>query len=183
MMRRAKWAWAVWAGACALALPVAAQQANEDAAADVGTISPDMQVLFLTTEQRRVLEAVRQELVDVDVLESEDFVPVVLREQALGSEEELFPDRIQPLNIDAIIKRHSDSKSFVFINGQLYDVEKDKRFLEKINKLVVSNQDVDGSAIEGVDKNSKRKFRISVGQTITNRGDVLERLPVIIVKN
>ena len=50
------------------------------------TTTPSNAGLFLTVEQRRILEALRQGVLNEQNLREDRFVPVVLREEALPEE-------------------------------------------------------------------------------------------------
>ncbi len=169
------------------AAPAWAQEEQETApAAGEATprqTGPEMQRLFYSAEQRRVLEALRQGLVESDFLEDEEFVPVVLREEAFleGEEEAIVVDRGETaLDFGAMVRRRSDGKTFLWINGTRFDVEKDGEFLEKVRNLILRTDQVGAEGVVGIDKFTSRKFKIQVGQFISTDGQIRESLPVIV---
>ena len=144
---------------------------------------PEMQRLFFTAEQRRVLEALRQGLVESELLEDDEFVPVVLREEAFiaDEEEEVIVERgDEALRFTGMVRRNSDGKAFIWINGgEPLDVGEEAEYLDKVRNLVLTEEQTIHEGITGIDKFTRRRFKVLIGQSISTDGQVREDLPVV----
>ena len=143
---------------------------------------PEMQRLFFSAEQRRVLEALRQGLVESELLESDEFIPVVLREEAFiaDEEEEVIVERgEEALHFTGMVRRNSDGKAFIWINGEQEDVGEGAEYLDKVRNLVLTEEQTTHEGITGIDTFTRRRFKILIGQSISTDGQIREDLPVV----
>lgn len=93
---------------------------------------PEMPVLFFRGEQRRVLEAVRQGVVEEDDFDIEEFVPVVIIEDALPQAEgEVQRRRARQIYIDAYIVNKSTGQNTFWFNGRRLTYEGSRELLEQ----------------------------------------------------
>lgn len=153
---------------------------------------PEMPNLFFRKEQRRVLEAVRQGVVEEEDFDIDEFVPVVIIEDALPEEiEEETRQRGEDLSIDAYIVNRNTGSKVLWVNGKQIDLQEDSEYLTS-RGIVVNADDVEGVAdslriengvVKADDAFSNAKFEAKVGQVIGAVGGVEESLPVVIVKS
>ena len=187
------------AAAILLALSPAASvlAQEEDAAAAVpaaGDQRPQMGALFYTVEERRILEAIRQGVVEEEELEfTEDILPVVVVQEALPDEnEEIIRERSQPLKIDAMIIRRKTGDASVWMNegGKVVEfqvnAENDDRLGGKVLPVragvLVDKGDISAGGVVGVDVFNNRRFRLQVGQILGTRGELDDSYPIVIRK-
>ena len=177
------------------AAPVLAQE-EEDAAATpaAGDQRPQMGALFYTVEERRILEAIRQGVVEEEELEfTEDILPVVVVQEALPDEnEEVIRERSKPLKIDAMIIRRKTGDASVWINegGEVVEFqvnsESDDRLGGKVLPtragVLVDKGDISAGGVLGVDVFNNRRFRLQVGQILGTRGELDDSYPIVIRK-
>ena len=166
-----------WLGSVALLLAVVVQgnAVAQEEENETEKARPRMPDLFLTVEQRRILEALRQGVLDAEKLEEESFVPVVLREELLEKIDEK-PERSGEIKLDAFIRHKKSGKRFLWLNDKSYDLDKDKALIERSNYLRIEDSD---NSLAGVDGVSRVRFDIKVGQSINETGLVNESLPII----
>jgi hypothetical protein len=166
--------------------PAGAQETSQGGAAKSG---PTMPRLFYTKEQRRVLEAVRQEVIDVeDVIDEDQFLSLEVEEDALDlavvtneSSPEAAPRRGALVRINGYIrKKGEEGKSVFWINSEMISQE-EKDVLLRRGGLDIAFDAKDG-VIEGNDQYNKSEFSVKVGQVITPEGFVDETLPVVVRK-
>ena len=187
------------AAAILLALSPAASvlAQEEDAAAAVPAASdqrPQMGALFYTVEERRILEAIRQGVVEEEELEfTEDILPVVVVQEALPDEnEEIIRERSQPLKMDAMIIRRKTGDASVWMNegGKVVEfqvnAENDDRLGGKVLPVragvLVDKGDISAGGVVGVDVFNNRRFRLQVGQILGTRGELDDSYPIVIRK-
>ena len=101
---------------------------------------PQMPGLFLTVEQRRILEALRQGVLNEQNLREDRFVPVVLREEALP-EEVIKLERSEDVKVEALVKHKKSGKTILWMNDRYYDLDKDKTLLERLDFLKIETSD------------------------------------------
>ena len=127
--------------------------AQENAEAENNAAPPQMQRLFYTAEQRLTLEVLRRDSAAAALEENTEVIPVVLEEVPFdGGEEEKLSRGEEPLEINALVRRHSDGKTFLWIGNQRFDLEKDGEFLDKTRHLVLDPAQVSTDGIIGIDK-------------------------------
>ena len=131
---------------------------------------PQMPGLFLTVEQRRILEALRQGVLNEQNLREDRFVPVVLREEALPEEVINLSVR-RMFKVEALVKHKKSGKTILWMNDRYYDLDKDKTLLERLDFLKIETSDA-RSGLAGYDNISKSRFNIKVGQSINKEGAI-----------
>lgn len=178
--------------ACAAALwpagPARAQEATDTISREEG----DMLRLFFTSEQRRILEAVRQGLLKDEALDRvQEIATAALMEfesetQGVGEELEIgeFLDFDNPqvrergrstdVTVDGFI-RIGDRNSTLLVNGRMMEAPDllNAQGIE-VNRF---KSDTKGSLI-AVDMVSKQRIVLKPGQTISTSGSVRENLAV-----
>lgn len=180
---------------CALALalaPAPAALAQSGEQAEEEEQRPQMGALFYTVEERRILEAIRQGVVEEEELEfTEDIQPIVVIQEVLP-EEEKIRERAQPLKLDALIVRRSTGDASVWVTegGESREfrvnAQTDNRLggkvLETRAGVVVDKQNISVDGMVGVDEFNNRRFRLQVGQILGTRGELDDSYPIVIRK-
>ena len=177
------------------AAPVLAQEEDAAAAAPAAADQrPQMGALFYTVEERRILEAIRQGVVEEEELEfTEDILPVVVVQETLPDEnEQIIRERSKPLKVDAMIIRRKTGDASVWINegGEVVEFqvnpENDDRLGGKVLPVragvLVDKSDISAGGVVGVDVFNNRRFRLQVGQILGTRGELDDSYPIVIRK-
>ena len=183
----------------ALTLPVRAQSTEESAPADaegsaVTGQRPEMPNLFFRREQRLILEAVRQGIVEQEDFDIEEFVPVVILQDVLPLfEEEQERARIvreDNVYFDAYILNRQTGQGLVWINGVSVDPAKESGYLSRIGINIQGEEGeeqlpygVEQGVLSGGDSFNESQFKVRIGQTINTDGSVEETFPVVLRKN
>ena len=174
-----------------LPIPLYAQSTSDPEEVVNGQQSrPEMPGLFFHKEQRRVLEAVRQGVVQEQDFDIEEFVPVVILEEILPEEIEQIvvgdlpqrQQRAQAYNFDAYVLNRKNGNAMLWLNGKRIDIEKDTDLLARQGIIVQSEEEdfgIKNGIFYGSDVYNSSNFEIKVGQSIGIDGGVEERLPVI----
>ena len=171
------------------AFPAAAQTGQSAAEEDQ---RPQMGAFFYTVEERRILEAIRQGVVEEEELEfNEDIQPIVVIQEVLP-EDEKIRERAKPLKVDAMIIRRSTGDASVWVNegGDLLEFQVNAKtenrlggkVLETRAGVVVDKENVSADGLEGVDTFNNRRFRLQVGQVLGTRGELDDSYPIVIRK-
>ena len=182
--------------ALAPAAPAFAQEETDAAESAPAAVDqrPQMGALFYTVEERRILEAIRQGVVEEEELEfTEDILPVVVVQEALPDENEnIIRERSKPLQVDAMIIRRSTGDASVWINegGELLEFqvnpENENRLggkvLETRAGVLVEKDGISVGGVQGVDVFNNRRFRLQVGQILGTRGELDDSYPIVIRK-
>ena len=172
--------WILWLALPMVASAVYSQETVTQETVEKGGVDlqrPQMPDLFLTVEQRRILEALRQGVLNEQVFKEDEFIPVVLREEALP-EDVVRIERSNDVKIDALVKHKKSGKTILWVNNKSYDLDKDKALLERLDNLKIETSDArDG--LRGYDNISKSRFNIKVGQTVNKEGVINETLPIV----
>ncbi|MGI9338321.1 MAG: hypothetical protein ACR2P4_07430 [Gammaproteobacteria bacterium] len=147
--------------------------------------APPMRRLFFSAGERMTLEILRRDAAAAELEEITKVFPVILHEEpfAGGAEVVLARDEEIPLEISAMVRRHSDGKTFLWIGDEGFDLQKDGMFLDKTSHLIMDSVQVSSDGIIGIDRISKRRFRVLVGQSIDAEGKVRDNYPAIVVRN
>ena len=151
-----------------------------------------MGAFFYTVEERRILEAIRQGVVEEEELEfNEDIQPIVVIQEVLPEEDEIRV-RSQPLKVDAMIIRRAtgDASIWVTEGGKALEfrvsAETENRLggkvLETRAGVVVDKENISVDGLEGVDTFNNRRFRLQVGQVLGVRGELDDSYPIVIRK-
>ena len=154
---------------------------------------PQMGALFYSVEERRILEAIRQGVVEEEELEfTEDILPVVVVQEALPEEDEKPRERSQPLKVDAMIIRRSTGDASVWVSegGKLVKFQVNPetggrlggKAMEARAGVLVEQGDISVDGVQGVDVFNNRRFRLRVGQILGTRGELDESYPIVIRK-
>ena len=154
---------------------------------------PQMGALFYSVEERRILEAIRQGVVEEEELEfTEDILPVVVVQEALPEEDEKPRERSQPLKVDAMIIRRSTGDASVWVSegGKLVKFQVNPetggrlggKAMEARAGVLVEQEDISVDGVQGVDVFNNRRFRLRVGQILGTRGELDESYPIVIRK-
>ena len=154
---------------------------------------PQMGALFYSVEERRILEAIRQGVVEEEELEfTEDILPVVVVQEALPEEDEKPRERSQPLKVDAMIIRRSTGDASVWVSegGKLVKFQVNPetggrlggKAMEARAGVRVEQGDISVDGVQGVDVFNNRRFRLRVGQILGTRGELDESYPIVIRK-
>jgi hypothetical protein len=141
---------------------------------------PNMPRLFFNPAQRRILEAIRQGVVEDDALQVPEIDLIVFTEEGLPDPQQEGEVRTRQVNlkIDSLIRNRSNGKTYLRVNNELLDVEKDSDVLS--NQGIVLTLEVDDPySLGGSDEYSDSDFRLKLGQIIGTRGEIEESLPVI----
>ena len=172
------------------AAPVFAQNEGAPAAGDEEQ-RPQMGALFYTVEERRILEAIRQGVVEEQELEfNEEILPVVVVQEALPEEDEIR-ERAKPLRVDAMIIRRSTGEASIWMHedGKVVEFQIDRetdrlggKVLETRAGVVVERDDIGAGGLEGIDLFNNRRFRLQVGQILGTRGELNDSYPIVIRK-
>lgn len=164
---------------------------TQSATDDAEQRRPSMPNLFFRQEQRRVLEAVRQGVVQEQDFEVQGFVPVVILEEVLDAdlpvEEQVVLTRDQSVRFDAYIVSHKTGKTVLWVNGQPLKLEDDLDVLYRDGVAVgeVEGEEVEAfsnGVLQGDDNYSRSGFKMRVGQVLSTDGFVEETLPIVIKK-
>ena len=143
---------------------------------------PTMPNLFFTREQRRILEAIRQGVIEKDTFVADDFLPLVILDEAIPEGEEATNERSKEINIDAFIRNRSSGNVFISANGEWLNVGEDNELLGlsgvSINADELSSG-ADSSIVRGEDFYNSSDFELKVGQVLEKDGHINEQLPVI----
>lgn len=152
---------------------------------------PQMGALFYTVEERRILEAIRQGVVEEQELEfNEEILPVVVVQEALPEEDEIR-ERAKPLRVDAMIIRRSTGEASIWMHedGKIVEFQIDRetdrlggKVLETRAGVVVDRDDIGAGGLEGIDLFNNRRFRLQVGQILGTRGELNDSYPIVIRK-
>lgn len=145
---------------------------------------PTMPRLFFTNQQRRILEVVRQEYITEEVLEQQEFVPLVLAQQeAVEEVDELAFTRENNFRINAFVRNRKTGSGIVWLNNARYELGDNTGILFREEGLseLMPDAATDGS-ITGVDTYNNSRFVLKVGQSLATDGEVNEVYPVVIVK-
>ena len=177
------------------AAPVWAQEEDAAPAAPAAADQrPQMGALFYTVEERRILEAIRQGVVEEEELEfTEDILPVVVVQETLPDEnEQVIRERSKPMKVDAMIIRRKTGDASVWINegGEILEFqvnpENDNRLggkaLPTRAGVLVNKEDISAGGVVGVDVFNNRRFRLQVGQILGTRGELDDSYPIVIRK-
>ena len=153
---------------------------------------PQMGALFYTVEERRILEAIRQGVVEEEELEfTEEILPVVVVQEALPEEDEIR-ERAKPLKVDAMIIRRATGDASVWVNegGKILEFQVNPqtgdrlggKVLETNAGVVVDKAQISADGLEGIDLFNNRRFRLQVGQILGTRGGLDDSYPIVIRK-
>ena len=154
--------------------------AQEALTSGVEADRPNMPGLFFNPAQRRILEAIRQGVVEDDALQVPEIDLIVFAEEALPDPQQEGEERMRQvdLKIDSLIRNRSNGKTYLRVNNELLDVEKDSDVLS--NQGIVLTLEVDDPySVRGSDEYSESRFQLKLGQIIGTRGEIEESLPVI----
>ena len=147
---------------------------------------PEMSALFFTIEQRRILEAIRQEVSTEENIQIDELAPVVLPEETLSSDDVVITEegkqRELDISVDAYLRNHKNGKIVLWLNGVQYRLDKQSEFLENEGIMSLSAGEHNLVRVYGVDKFNKSKFVLKVGQRLNMDGGVDESYPVVIIK-
>lgn len=154
---------------------------------------PQMGALFYTVEERRILEAIRQGVVEEEELEfSEEVVPAVVVQEVLPEVDEAPRERPNPIKVEAMIIRRSTGDASIWVReagkiGELkVSAESENRLggqaLENRAGIVVEKRDISVDGMQGVDVFNNRRFRLQVGQILGTRGELDDSYPIVIRK-
>lgn len=162
--------------------------AQEDAGAEDAedAAPPQMQRLFYSVDERMELEILRQNRLAAELRESTKVFEVVLHEEPFDDAEEvvLQRDPQTPVEIHAVVRRHSDGKTFLWIGNESYDLQKDSEFLDKTNHILLDPMQTSlDDGVFGIDRISEKRFRLRVGQSIDAAGRLRDNYPAIVVRN
>ena len=152
---------------------------------------PQMGALFYSVEERRILEAIRQGVVEEEELEfTEDILPVVVVQEALPEEDQKPRERSQPLKVDAMIIRRSTGDASVWVTegGKLVKFQVNRetdgllggKAMETRAGVLVEQEGISVDGVQGVDVFNNRRFRLRVGQILGTRGELDESYPIVI---
>lgn len=147
---------------------------------------PQMQRLFYSSEERLTLEFLRRGKAAAELRESTKVFPIILEETPFDEEQEVVLERDanMPVEIHAVVRRHSDGKTFLWIGDESFDLQKDGEFLDKTSHLILDPMQVQlDDGVFGIDRISERRFRLRVGQSIDAEGRVRDNYPAIVVRN
>ena len=177
------------------AAPALAQEEDAAAAAPAAADQrPQMGALFYTVEERRILEAIRQGVVEEEELEfTEDILPVVVVQETLPDEnEQVIRERSKPLKVDAMIIRRKTGDASVWINegGEVVEFQVNPENGDRLGGKVlpvragvlVDKSDISAGGVVGVDVFNNRRFRLQVGQILGTRGELDDSYPIVIRK-
>ena len=180
------------------AAPAFAQEEDGDAAAAATPAAadqrPQMGALFYTVEERRILEAIRQGVVEEEELEfTEDILPVVVVQEALPDEnEQIIRERSKSLKVDAMIIRRKTGDASVWINeeGKVLEFQVNPESGDRLGGkalavragILVDKDDISVGGVQGVDVFNNRRFRLQVGQILGTRGELDDSYPIVIRK-
>ena len=153
---------------------------------------PQMGAFFYTVEERRILEAIRQGVVEEEELEfNEDIQPIVVIQEVLPDEEKIRV-RAKPLKVDAMIIRRATGDASVWVNegGELLQFQVNAKtenrlggkVLETRAGVVVDKENVSVDGLVGVDTFNNRRFHLQVGQILGTRGELDDSYPIVIRK-
>lgn len=165
---------------------IATDDPETDAEVQAVIERPDMPGLFFREEQRRVLEAVRQGVVNNNDFVIEEFSPVLIEDPVVPVEErQNLGVRSQEYYFDAYIVNRSTGKTTFWLNRQELNSEKDADALRREGLTGLEEgeliQVTDGVLSAG-DVYNKSNFRLKIGQIVGTNGTVEETLPVIKIK-
>lgn len=153
-----------------------------------GEFRPEMPRLFFSGEQRRVLEAVRQDVIAEESFEEENFVPLILRQEQIDLTPEQ-QERTDALVFDSFIRNRSTGKGSwwgkegeerQFSTGKADDLS--RQGVVQFEPSTDQSKDGDG-AIVGIDRFNKTRFILKVGQQLLPDGEISETYPVVLKKN
>ena len=187
-LRRAVFWLAAAAVAAAFAFPAAVF--GQGLASDEAEQGPPMGALFFTAEERRILEAIRQGVVEEEELEfTEDILPVVVIQEALPDEDEI-QERSGPLQVDWLIVRRSTGDAVVRIGNKEYRTDEEAQdgvlggLQLQRQGVVIERGDINGNILRGVDTFNNRRFELKIGQILGANGQLNEgdSYPVVIRK-
>ena len=159
-------------------------QSNEDASA-VAADGPAMPTLFFTGEQRRLLEAVRQEFISHEDLAIDEFVPLVLRQELVELEDESEENlRGKSVQINALVRNRQTGRAKIWLNGEQFDLRDSSGVLDRdgLSALGSGTTDSGSLSIVGTDTFNLSRFVLKVGQRLSGDGEVDETYPVIIIR-
>lgn len=177
--------------AIAMSAPVYAQSTAEDAPVTAGILDesgaqrPNMPALFFTVEQRRLLEAVRQEFISSEDLAIDEFVPLVLRQNLVEEEEEEETNlRGRSVQINALIRNRATGQTSLWLNGEEFDLQDKSGVLgdEGLTELAPATADNGSVSVVGTDSFNLSRFVLKVGQRLSGSGEVDETYPVVIIR-
>lgn len=156
------------------------EEAGEDA--EVTDRRPDMPELFFTPEQRKILEAIRQGVVETEVFAPEEiFEPVIISDDIIEfQQQEEVRVRGENIAIDSLIRSKKSGKLLVWMNNELVDLAEEAEVLEENGLTISDNDEHAGVVLKGTDSFSNTTFELEVGQSIVTDGNIEENLPVII---
>lgn len=164
-----------------------AQSTDEDdeQSAEVGDRRPDMPELFFTPEQRKILEAIRQGVVETEVFAPEEiFEPVIISDDIIEfTEQDEVRVRMEDVSIDSLIRSKKSGKVLVWLNDELVDLAEEKEVLEDNGLVITDNDEHAGFSLKGSDSFSNTTFELLVGQSIVSDGNIEENLPIVIRKS
>lgn len=160
-----------------------AESAQEIAAPE--NAAPQMRRLFFTPGERMTLEILRRDKAALELEQSTKIFPVILHEEPFdgGAEVVLARDEEAPLEVNAIVRRYSDGKTFLWIGEEGFDLQKDGVFLDKTAHLILDSAQVSPDGVVGIDRISEKRFRLRVGQSIDAEGRIRDNYPAIVVRN
>ena len=165
---------------------IAAGAQDENVAGSGEDARPEMSALFFTIEQRRILEALRQEVSTEENIQIDELAPVVLPEETLSSVDVVITEegkqRELDISVDAYLRNHKNGKIVLWLNGVQYRLDKQSEFLENEGIMSLSAGEHNLVRVYGVDKFNKSKFVLKVGQRLNMDGGVDESYPVVIIK-
>ena len=160
----------------------AANDGGEEKASE--DFRPEMPRLFYTSEQRRVLEAVRQDVISEENFEEDTFTPLILKQEQI----DLTPTqkvRNDPVVFDSFIRNRKTGKGLWWGKGEEHQfsssADDDLSRQQGILRFAPS-KDGDGSIV-GIDKFNKTRFILKVGQQLLPDGEISETYPVVLKKN
>ena len=152
---------------------------------------PSMPRLFFDSEQRRILEVLRQDIISQDSSEFEEFVPVVFPQERLIDEEldagidnaSTFQREQDVIRMNAFIRNRKTGDAAFWINGEKFEVADGAGVLRREGlRSVQADEAAGGGAITGVDSVSNARFVLKVGQQLGRDGEVSENYTVVRVK-
>lgn len=161
-------------GALLAAPALAQEQAQND---DQAAARPGMPRLFFSPEERRILEALRRDLISEAGPAFDEFDPI----QQGDNLEDLDIDlgREAQLQLNALVRNRSTGKTRLWVNNEPVGLD-DRGGAPALDRHGVSRLSPDSQgAVTGVDSPNQSLFRLHVGQRLTEEGEVRETLPVI----
>ncbi len=157
-----------------LVVPVSfAQSVSEDEAG-----RPEMGTLFLRPDQRRILEGIRQGVVEEEVITNVAFTPILVFEDTLPQDGEKQKIRSTVYKINALITNRRTGKTTALIGEREVELDKPDAQLQR-DGLSINLSD-SHAVLEGSDDFSRSKFEVKVGQSIGTDGQINESLPVVV---